>query len=242
MVQSNIFWKAQLKQSMQLAMRSYSWNLGTVREIGGGALSLARNPGRLSMKGNDYDPRAAYVVALPIVVAAASSVYQFLKTGEMPKDTTDLLAGRTGGKTQSGTPERAMLPGYEKDVYGWFHDPKQEAVNKIATAPRLIWETLANKDYAGHQIADPRDPLLQRLQSYGAHVANSLGPISVKQMVQGEKQGSNITFPERATAIRPAPSWLQEPDRIQRGADAAAKRDAATKKKFDQRQQSLYQR
>jgi hypothetical protein len=242
MVQSNIFWKAQLKQSMQLAMRSYSWNLGTVREIGGGAASLASsNPlKRLNMKSNDYDPRAAYVVAMPIVVAAASSVYQFLKTGEMPKDTTDLLAGRTGGKTQSGTPERAMLPGYEKDVYGWFHDPKQEAINKIATAPRLVWETLANKDYAGHDIADPRDPLAKRLKDYGAHVYNSLGPISLKQMTQGEKKGSNITFPERATAIRPAPPWLQEPERIQHGADAAAKREMAAKKKFEQHQQNLY--
>ena len=36
MVQDNIFWNTTLKQSMQLAMRSYSWNMGTFREIGGG--------------------------------------------------------------------------------------------------------------------------------------------------------------------------------------------------------------
>ena len=54
MVQDNIFWNKTLKQTAQLGMRSYSWNLGTVREIGGGAISAVKDPSRLSMKSPNY--------------------------------------------------------------------------------------------------------------------------------------------------------------------------------------------
>lgn len=241
MVQDNIFWGKALKQSMQLAMRSYSWNLGTIREIGGGMTGLIKNPSRLSVASKDYDPRTAYVVAMPIVVAAASAMYQYFKTGKGPQEPKDFLAGRTGGRTQSGTPERAMLPGYEKDVYGWFNDPKQEALNKLATAPRLLWETMANRDYRGDLIANPNAPLETRLKQYFQHVYESLGPISVKQMVQGEKKGSNISAIERATAIRPAPTWLQEPERVQAGIKGNAQKEWVIKQSHDKKQNSLYQ-
>jgi hypothetical protein len=217
MVQDNIFWNKFMKQSAQVMMRSYSWNVGTVREIAGGAIGAALHPNRLSMASKDYDPRAAYALSLPVIVAATSAVYQYLKTGEYPQDMSDLVAGRTGGKTQSGTPERAILPGYEKDVYGWFNNPKQEAFDKIATAPRLVYETLTNRDFKDDPIYNPADPLGAKLQQYLEHVKNSIGPISIKQMMQGEKKGSNISAAERAVAIRPAPTWISEPARIGAG-------------------------
>jgi hypothetical protein len=240
MVQDNIFWNKAMKQSAQLAMRSYSWNLGTVREIGGGALSLLTDPSRLNLSHPDYDPRAAYTVSMPIVVALTSMAYQYLKTGQGPQDSKDLMAGRTGGTTTRGNPERAMLPGYEKDVYGWFHDPGKEAVNKLSTAPRLVWETLANKDYKNDPIANPNDPLVSRMGQYLGHVVDSLGPISIKQMAKGEKAGSNISFPERATAIRPAPTWMTDPDSVNNSIQKSAKRQWKLKEYHDKRENAAY--
>ena len=98
MVQDNIFWNKTMKQAAQVAMRSYSWNMGTVREIGGGAAGLIKDPKRLSIKHPDYDPRAAYVLALPIVVGTTSAVYQYLKTGKAPESPEDFVAPRTGGR------------------------------------------------------------------------------------------------------------------------------------------------
>ena len=213
MVQDNIFWNRTLKQSAMLGMRSYSWNLGTVREIGGGLTSLT-NPAkwrsRLNLASNNYDPRAAYVVAMPMVVALTSAVYQYLKTGQPPGDASDLMAPQTGGTTAYGTPERAILPGYEKDVYGWFNNPSQEALDKISTAPRLLWETLTNQDYRGLPIANPNDPIYDRVEAYLKHVAGSLGPISIRQQFQ-QPRGGGISRVEQAAGIRPAPTWLEAP-------------------------------
>ena len=240
MVQDNIFWNKAMKQSAQLAMRSYSWNLGTVREIGGGALSLLTDPSRLKLSHPDYDPRAAYTVAMPVVMALTSMAYQYLKTGEGPHDSTDLMAGRTGGKTIRGNPERAMLPGYEKDVYGWFHDPSSEARNKLSTAPRLVWETLANKDYKNDPIANANDPFVGRMGQYLGHVIDSLGPISYKQITKGEKFGSNITLPERSTAIRPAPTWMTDPDTVNNSIRKSNSRQWKLKEYHDKRENAAY--
>jgi len=64
-----------------------------------------------------------------------------------------LMAGRTGGtapgasipslqwppkrSVQAEVPERVMVPGYQKDVFGWYEDAVQEALNKVASGPRM---------------------------------------------------------------------------------------------------------
>lgn len=208
MVQDNLMWNKYMRQTAMAGMRSYSWFLGTVREIAGGASSAVMHPGRLDIGSKDYDPRAAYAITMPLVVGVMSAAYQFLKTGKPPADQYDLMAGRTGGQLKNGKPERAVLPGYEKDVYGWLHNPTQEAVNKIATAPRLVAETAFNRDWRGDPIANEQSPLTTRLGQYFMHVVNSMVPISFKTVAQQGKAGSNISRPESATAIRPAPSWI----------------------------------
>ena len=208
MNQDNIFLDKTLKQAAMLAMRSYSWNVGTVGEVAGGSLGAMMHPGRLSIKSKDYDPRAAYALALPIGVALMSSIYQYLKTGQLPSSAADLAAGRTGGTLKSGRPERGILPGYEKDVLGWFNDPSQEARNKLATAPRMVLETMTNKDWKDDPIWNANDPASKRLKQYFSYVGQSMGPIYAKQMLKGEKAGSKISATERALAIRPAPQFL----------------------------------
>ena len=236
MVQDNIFWNKTLKQSAQLAMRSYSWNLGTVREIGGGMRDIAKG---------QWTPKASYVIALPIVVATANAVYQKLKTGKDPESVDDLVVGRTGGTAPGfggrGTvPERAMMPGYQKDVLGWYHDWRQEATNKIATGPRMVYEGAMNQDWKGQPIANPNDPFLQQLGEYFNWVTQSLGPISIRQTIQGEKTGSKITLPEQLSGVRPAPAYLQDPEGYAKGMKAITERKWKAKETYDKKQQRQY--
>lgn len=231
----NLFWDRTMKQVMQIGMRSPSWTFGTIREIGGGVASLVKNPSRASITSPDYDPRAAYAIALPIAVALTSAVYQYLKTGEPPKSARDLIAGRTGGKTVSGQPERAILPGYEKDVLGWFNNPSKEAYNKMATAPRTLLELAMNKDWRDKVIYNPADSPAKRIAQAAQHVIESMGPISLKQMFQATKRGSNINFPERTAAVRAAPTWLEDPQRTEAMKQKFGNRDWKIKTKADQR-------
>jgi len=228
MVHDNQFWNAFGRQAATLGLRSYSWNLGTIKEIGGGVVAGLRDPSRLSIASKDYDPRVAYVTAFPIGVAALSAAYQYLKTGKGPESIEDLMAPRTGGVApgfggKGEVPERAMLPGYQKDVFGWYNDAKQEAINKIATGPRLLGETLGavmghgGSDWRSDPFIRPGATVPEWFGDYLNHVGGSMVPISVKAILSGEKIGSAIEPLEAAAGIRPAPSSLQDPEGTAKG-------------------------
>lgn len=258
MVQDNIFWDRTLKQVAQIGMRSYSWNLGTVKEIGGGVTG-ARHPSRLSISSPDYDPKLSYVLALSIGTAIIGMVYQYLKTpGWMPGQNVPenpqqahfpLTGGQAPGFGGRGeVPERMVPPGYMKDVYGWWHDPLGEAANKLSTGPQVVSKIgggiassfTSGTDYQGHLVANPSDPVYLRILDYFKWVGESLTPISIKSLIQGQKRGSNISPIESMLGIRPAPSYVQDPEGYEHGMGKTSKQRYKREKKSERRQRSQY--
>jgi hypothetical protein len=239
MVQDNIFWNKTLKQTAQLGMRSYSWNMGTIREIGGGVKDIVDTAaGR-----KEWSSRASYAVALPIAVGTLNAAYQYLMTGKSPESVDDLLAGQTGG-TSAGfggrgeVPERVSLPGYQKDVLGWYENWRQEAANKIATGPRAgVIDPIRDADYKG-------DPIFHAghagLEDYFTHVLGSMGPISVKTMAKGPKEGSHIGYMQQLMGLRPAGPALQDPEGYKRGMKTIQQRREQRESKHEKQQQRLY--
>jgi hypothetical protein len=245
LIQDNVFWNKAMKQTAQIAMRSYSWNFGTARTIGGGALSALRNPKRLSISHPEHDPRVAYVVALAVTVPLMNMVYQYLKSGKHPESVDDAMAGRTGGTApgfggRGEVEERAMLPGYQKDVFGWYNDPKQEALNKQSRMLEIIEETISGKDWQGHPFVDPDAEIEQQLAQYLQHVAESLVPISVQTLGQGRKTGSALGVSSELMGIRPAPGWMQDPEGTKAGLQKIHSRAYKQGQKSERRQQSQY--
>lgn len=233
-VQDNIFWNRTLKQSMQLAMRSYSWNLGTVREIGGGIKDIAT--------GDIKSQRAAYVIALPIITGMLNAMYQFLKTGQGPQSETDLIAPQTGGTDPAtGKPERRRPVGYINDVFGWYDDPIREATGKLSTGPGTLIELARNRDYMEHQIANPNDPAMKQIAAYFEHVATKMVPFSGRALYQGQKRGSNITPLESVMGLRAAGLNYVAPERLRAIKAKQAQREAAKVKRYEQKQQRYYQ-
>ena len=224
MIQDNIFWNKTMKQSLQTAMLSYSWFLGTARAIGGGTASLVRNPARLSMKHPDWKPQANYALALPAVVATANATYQYLKTGTSPDSIQDLMAPETGGLVPGvGTTklikERGQTPGYEKDVFGWLHNPKDEAYNKLGGIIQLPHALIRNKDWKDQPIRHSGAPAAEQVKQLLGYIYEQLKPISVSKIAEGQQKGSNISKLEMLFGIKNAPAYLQDPE----GSDKMAK-------------------
>jgi hypothetical protein len=227
---------------MQIGMRSYSWNLGTISEIGGGAIGTVRHPSRISIASPDYAPKNAYVWALPIGTAIMGIVYEALKNQTFATDPFNPKTGGTvpgfGGRGQ--VPETAALPGYMKDVYSWFHDPGGTALAKVASAPRLLYQGLKGEDWQGHLIANPDDPILQRMLQYFQWVEQSLGPISIHTLLKGEKRGSNISTLESMLGIRPAPMYREDPEGTRTGVERIERHRWRREQRSKRRQESQY--
>lgn len=237
----NLFWNQTLKQAARLAMRSYSWTLGTMREIGGGVSDIAGRPSSLSMKSPEFSPRAAYAVALPLTYGALMAAYQYMKTGQAPQDMHDLLAARTGG-TDAATqqPERVELPSYMKDVFGWAQSPSQEVSNKMSPLLTTAKEMATGNDYKQQPIADANADTPTWVGQWLQHMAESYLPISVQQFSQGAKTGSNISTLERALNVRPANRFLTDPGGYEAMMKKVHQRAWAAKKRSDAKQASQY--
>lgn len=248
LIQDNLFWHRWTKQLAQLALISPGWNIGTVREIAGGlGVDLAKSAKGLAT-GEGVTPRTAYVLGLAAFVPLQNTIYQKLKTGQWPSEPLDLLSPKTGGTTTETTgpkqvktlPERAAIPGYEKDVFG-VASPEGaagELKNKRGFMVSAIGDLAANKDYKDQPVYRPFGVPRgtddgSRFEDVAQYVADALLPISTNQLKQ--KEGSNISPIEAAAGFRPATRFMQDPDQARESHAHFAGEDWKRKKAGDKK-------
>lgn len=243
--QSTLFWNRTLKKAANLLMISPGWEVGTLRAAIGGTGSFLKNPASISITHPDFNPNAAWPFAFAIGTAAIGSIYQFLKTGKPPEDVGDPFFPKTGGTAaRSNEPERAIMPGYLKDIHGWWHgltgneglskNASSQLYNKLSLVPRTIWDTMANKDWSGHQIYNPDDPLQKKMGQYLEYVHRNMMPIAQQQLTKGQ-EGSNISKVEAGFGIRHAPGDVQTPKKSEQGTAAANKKAQQESERFHKR-------
>lgn len=198
MVYDNLFWHKTFKDMTHATVRAVGWNVGTIRELGGGAADLAR--GRLTH-------RAAYLIALPMMVGMAGSVITYLYTGAPPQDLKDAFWPRTGRKDKDGNDERIQLPSYMKDLVGFARHPVQTAEHKLHPLIGLVADMLSNTDFYGDQIRNPHDPFVRQLQQEATYLLQAITPLGVRNARQESRQ-TGLTKALNFVGITPAPREL----------------------------------
>lgn len=254
LVQDNIFVDKLIKQVGMLSLRSWSWTVGgDIRELGGGYRDIARAPFKkptgTGPNEGKWTQKMDYAIALPVVYGTLSAIYQGLKTGKPPESIQDLIAPQTGGGADKALPgdpvERLMMPGYMKDVFGFYKHPVDEMTNKIATAPKVIGQLATNEDWKRDPIFSPANeeelnaPIW--LKQFWNYAAETLGPISARNLAKGQKAGSNLSGIETMLGVRTAPRYLTDPEGYEQMMKGVHGRKWKTKERRDKKQQSLYE-
>lgn len=237
---NNLFWHPKFKDALMGSVRAVGWNLGTKREILSAAITdlpkmlgyeAARIHGRLSgeseaaQAGRDQDRyrdlrtasplprRLAYLLALPLVNAIWSAIYQYLHTGELPDQPFDFIMPRTGRTRKDGSADRVALPTYMKDVVAYASDlalghPLRTLLHKIHPELRLIVDLFNNRDYREGAIRNPDDPLVRQLADSVDHVIEQFYPFSVTGFQREIELGRPATEAlETFFGIVPAPAY-----------------------------------
>lgn len=222
MVYDNLFWNKTLKDLSMASVRSVGWNIGTIREIGGGLTDLATAPKRavVNMRKNRAgqfvaDPvfthRMAYVAALPLVVGAMGAMTQYLLTGKRPDELKDYFFPKTGALDENGNPERIAFPSYMKDIFHAKEEPGKVISNKLHPLAGLIAEMWRNEDYYGTKIRNEDDPIVQQLKDAAKHVGEAALPFAVRgYQKEQERGGSIIKRLVPFVGITPAPSYINK--------------------------------
>lgn len=225
MVYDNLFWNRTFKDVNMLVWRAVGWNLGTVRELGGGAADTMRlidkgvREGKISAE--DVGHRIPYIIAMTFTTALIGAIVTYLFTGQGPQEVKDYFFPPTGGKTKYGTPQRVSLPSYAKDVYEYAHHPFQTVGNKLNPIYSLINDVWMNEDFQGRSIYNPDAPLSEKAKDLAGHVLEQGTPFSMQQRAQ--IAGSEEQTPEGRLkrtlpflGIQVAPGAVSSPEQIDR--------------------------
>lgn len=220
LVYDNLFWNRTLKDALMVSVRSVGWNLGTFRELGGGAADLAKN-GLLS---GGLSPRSAYAIALPFQAAVYGSLLYYAYNGKAPETFKDMIFPRTGRLRPDGTEDRVALPTYMKDVYAYGEDvsnfaqyggdPTQTIKNKMNPMVATVSEMFNNEDYFGGAIRNPADPGVQQVAQEAAFLVDQLQPFSLRNyQQQAQAKGEEPSFLGYLTSpsmvgVTPAPGYI----------------------------------
>lgn len=220
---NNLFWHRYLKDAMMASVRSVGWNVGTFRELGGGAADLIKAPSKSNSaleheQGERFllTPGASYVIALPATVMLANGVLQLLYTGQVPSG-KDWFYPRTGMKNPDGSDERVQPASYLRDVRDVATAPWQTVKNKENPALRLTLDMLNNRDFFGDEIRNPNDPAVTQIKQEARYVLNQAAPIGVTNVRDAIKRGdSPAKAAQNLLGITPAPRAVQRSPAMQR--------------------------
>lgn len=219
MVYDNMFWNKTLKDTGQLATRSLGWNLGTLRELGGGIKDTATMKARIQSGDAAMTHRMAYTIALPIITGMLGAMHQYLHTGKGPDDLSDYFLPKTGFKLPNGQPERVILPTYMKDIlpvvkagqnfgtFGIIGRLATMAIHKAGPLFNMFGSMAINKDFYGTEIMHKNDPFMKQVADELKFVAGSFKPFTL-QGAQHRVDDSGRAKYESLTGIMPAPAEL----------------------------------
>jgi hypothetical protein len=217
MVYDNLFWSRTQKDLAFIAVRAVGWNLGTIRELGGGLTDAVKSANRvLTASGPaEITARTQYSVALPVAAAINGAMLTYMFTGKGPQQMLDYFYPRNGRMTPDGVPERLSIPSYVKDVVMYNYDPLGTLQNKLNPIFEIIAELARNKDYYGGGIVSPLRPTPDAIQ-YSEYLARQLIPFGIKGLLRQIGEGADV-FPTIMSEFGfvPAPTSITNPKKAE---------------------------
>jgi hypothetical protein len=226
LVYDNLFWDKMAKDMLMATVRSVGWNIGTLREVGGGVADTLRAL-KDSAKGERWEMthRMAYIVSLPAVVGTVGGIMQYLATGKRPQSIKDYYFPETGEIDEYGRPVRASLPSYIRDIYevlpqkgepGEYYKKRlqRKVAGKLHPAISALVDMWQNEDWQNGEIRNPDDPVVKQLLDTAKFGLEQLIPFSFRYSFEDQinamhghpRQYSNRQAVEAFFGITPAPA------------------------------------
>ncbi len=185
LIYDNLFWNKTMKDVLMISTRSLGWNLGTLRELAGGARDIAKMGTNLIQgKRPELTHAASYAIALPFVVGILGAGMNYLYTGHGPQALMDLYHVPTGQKDSKGQDEKVQLPTYMRDAFSWTSNFGKTLLSKTHPLVAATVQALNNKDFYFHPIMNDKDPAVQQAIELAEYVGKQFVPFSITNMLE----------------------------------------------------------
>jgi len=221
MAYNKLFWQRWIKDIAVLNTLSLGWQMGFLREYGGGAMQLGqfiRNSDRLGMvRKGDLD-KVLFVSSYTSLGAGMAGLMTWAMTGEMPHG-MDYINPRTGETNPDGTPQRVTTMFYSREFAALYKHVQNEGLvpgvskmvlNKGSGVMGLMGEWATGMNSFGEHVRDKNADLVTQVEQQLAYSLSELEPISMRatqENLTGKK--------EKAAALNtlgftPQPKYMSE--------------------------------
>jgi len=235
-----LLWKKWAKDLAVLNTLSLGWQLGFLREYGGGTLDL----GQFAVRGDKMQAirqgkldRALFASIYTITALGYGGLLTWAMTGKPPESLTDYILPRTGDVGPDGQPARVNTMFYTREFQSIYKHVEAKGLmaglgnlvmSKASGIIGLFSELGRGVNSFGQEIRNPGDPAYQRIAESLAYVMSDLEPIAFKSM-QGD-------LPSKLRAIAgftPAPAYMTDSATVGRIKDSYQRFVAPQEKPYD---------
>ncbi|CAK0777608.1 hypothetical protein CCP3SC15_580001 [Gammaproteobacteria bacterium] len=214
-----LFWQRQLKDVAVLTTLSLGWQMGFIREYGGGALDVGRavateKPLKQVAAAGGLD-RTMFVASYTAGALMLSGIMSYLLSGNKPEG-LDYFYPQTGEKNPDGSPKRVNTPYYTREFAGIYKHMQNEGVlpglhklvmNKASGVIGMTEEIFTGVNGLGREIRDPDGTFFQKLSQTLAYELKSIQPISAQD--RGPTRSTQEAVLS-TTGFSPAPKYATE--------------------------------
>jgi len=209
----NLYWNKTFKTATQFMLRSVTWKLGNIRQMGMAPIEQAQEFIDATKEGRrpNLAPKMAWLFGLSLTQVVLSSLIQhmFLDDDDKdkdPKDFKDIVAPRI---SSSDKKERVVIPTYYKDLLHFWHAPTEYVTSGVSGPFGKGLELYKNVDYYGYEIRDENDPATKQLIDAGKYAMPK--PFSVSSFQKMKEKGE--PFNKQALSFlgfNKAPGYLEQ--------------------------------
>jgi hypothetical protein len=213
---STLFWNRYCRDVGVGTSLSMGWNLGFLREFGGGAIDFGKAATKLAqMKQPEITNKMLFTSIYTAQAMLFGGLATWALTEKSPTQFLDYFYPKTGEKNDDGSDERLSTPYYTREYFmAVSHIQKDGLIGGTAgliagkSNPLLapLIELFKNKDYFGYEIHDPHSPYIEQAEQVAAFLAKSAMPISVASGI--ESHASETAKVASYAGFNPAPRYI----------------------------------
>jgi hypothetical protein len=211
----NLYWNRTFKTASQFMLRSVTWKLGNIRQMGGAAPEQAMEFVNAIKEGRrpNLSPKMAWLFGLSLTQVVLASVIQNLSLKDDDKDKEikdfkDIVAPRINSDDNK---ERVVIPTYYKDLLHFWHAPTEYVSSGVSGPLGKMTDIYFNKDFYNYEIRDENDPATKQLIDAGKYAMPK--PFSITSFQKMKEKGEPVSKQALSfMGFNKAPGYLEHSD------------------------------
>lgn len=221
MAYNTLFWNRTVKDLAVANTLSLGWNLGFIREYGGGALDIGQSvikKGSLSQKASTgMLDRPLFVTFYTTQALLYGGLLTYALSGSPPQSLMDYVYPKNGNVDSKDQPERMNTMFYPREFAAIAKHIEHEGAasglthlvaNKASGVVGLVKQWWTGRNWMDQEIRDPDSPWYEQMQQTLKATLSDLEPISSSAIRESSRSAKDVAL--SVSGFSKAPKYVSQ--------------------------------